>query len=367
MQKKIIMAAGTILFALLFLFGFKPVAAADIGLGVQPVLPENQRDACSSYFDFIAAPNVATTLTVNLSNDSDAAITVDAVVVPAETSSNGAVSYVLDTKTTFPTNANLAKFADKAKQTMELPANSVTPYTVTLTMPAENLSGLVAGGIIFKPQNQNNTESSGISVKSEYQYVISVVARNVDQTWQPELKITAADVEQVSYSNLLNVTMANPSSTFLNQLHVEETVTRKGTDETYKKTSSDMQMAPNTTFKYGVDLPDNLKAGVYAVKLTAFYVKDDAGKFTATDGQKYRYAVDYAKDVTLTAEKARTLTKKIAAVTKKTTNKIIYGVAAGVIVLVLIVIFLIIFYRRKRRENLKLKAELEQAKLANKK
>lgn len=364
MRKIIYTILTPLFFIAIFLIGGNSVSAADLGLGVQPVLPDNQRSATTAYFDFIAAPKVSTTITVNLTNNSDSEMLVDATVVPAQTSTNGTVSYPDGTPTLLKDNTDISKFVDKPKQSITIPAKGTVAYNAKVTMPSAELSGMIAGAVILKPADQDTSGGSGMTVKSVYQYAITIVARNYDKTWTPELKIEDAEIEQVDYSNLVNVLMENTSSTFLNQLRVEETVSRKDSDEVYKKDTSDMQMAPNTSFKYGVDLPDSVKSGTYEVNLVAYYVKDDAGKFTASDGQKYQYSLNFKKEVTLSSKMAKTFTKKIAAIktpNKAKTDLTKYFVIGGIVVLVVLIVLLIIFYRRKKRENQALKKELEEA------
>jgi cbb3-type cytochrome oxidase subunit 3 len=341
-----------------FLLVTTKVHAADTGLQIQPELPDNQRVSGESFYDLILGVGKSQTLTVNLTNATSSDMAVSADVVPAQTGSNGSVTYEAAKSVDKLLDYNMANLVADASQTVDVPANSTVKYTTTVTMPTVAYDGVIAGGLIFMPQGQgSSSKKEGMSVSSQYRYVVALLARNEKKTWNANLEIPKANIDQRDYKNIAAITMQNTSTTYLNQLRVEATVQLQGSDKVYKKTQSSMQMAPRTSFAYGVELPDDLQGGTYDVKAVAYYVESDSGKYTDSKGQKYLYQKTYSTTVKVTNEKANELANTLKKA-KGGTPWFIYAIIIGIILLIVLLIVIFLIYRKKRKENQKLKAEL---------
>ncbi len=324
------------------------VQADSLPFSVQTVLPDEQRDTSESYFDVVVASGKTAALTVKLKNTTNKAVKVDVKINAAQTASSGIVDY-----NPAKVAANLPyKLTDylKGKTAVTIPASGTYVYKATLTMPQKTMNGLMVGGLIFSPatDDSESTQKSGVSVTNKYNYVIAVIARDTDRTWSPSMTLGAATIKQTNYQNTVAVPITNTSGTFLNQLHVETTAVNQTTGKKYHRTASDMQMAPNSTFDYAVNLPKKAQAGQYKVQTKAYFVKNASGKYQDASGTHYQYMKMSATTVTLTAKKAKAMTNKLK-VTKVGTPWYVYAIIGAFVVLMLVIVGLVILLLRRKK------------------
>lgn len=327
------------------------VHAASSGFSVQPITSKAQRDKSESYFDVIVKPNQSTDLKVKLVNRTKQAIQVKVAVHSGETNDNGMVDYSGLQKKDNTLRYDLSQYL-KGPKKVTVPANSQQIYTAKLTMPENQLPGLMAGGFTFSPMNYSTAtkKSAKLSITNRFSYGIAVVTRNQDRTWQPQLKIGQATVTQQQAKNAIAVPMHNVKATFLNQLKVNVTATNKRTHKVYKRAADAMQMAPNSHFTYQVKLPNNVAAGRYLVSTTAYYVKDQTGQYTDSTGTHYKYKLTSASDVVVTAKQSKDLQQR-AKQARGGTPWFIYAIIALVVVLLIIIGTLVTLLIKKRSKK----------------
>jgi hypothetical protein len=193
--------------------------------------------------------------------------------------------------------------------------------------------------------------------------VIAVLARNSEKTVTSDLSFGKASARQVSKKNQIAVKLENARPTFLNQLEVNATATlASDPSKSYKQSASDMQMAPNSSFSYGITLPDDVSPGTYDVSATAYYVQDSEGSYTGTNAQKYKYRKTFKGRVTVSAATAKKFSDSISSV--RDAPGIAWWVYLIIIVVLLLLILLVVayaLYRRKRLEMKRLQTQLASA------
>lgn len=357
---------STLVATVMFFAFASPATAAGFGLGVEPELPSQQRDGTSAYFDVLAQPGGHVALKVHLANQTSKSMKVNAEVVPAQTGDSGNVTYQEGILKPSLLVNNIADYVTNAHETLTIPAKSTVTYSTTLTMPAQAFEGLMAGGITFEQVDEQSAEGSssdsvGMGITSKYRYVVAVLARNQAALPLPSLSVGGASVRQVNYKNQVAFLMKNTTPTYLNMLEVKAAATLKGSNDTqYTRTSSSMQMAPNSSFYYSVTLPDNVKAGTYDVSMTAYYVNDANGKYEGANGEKYRFKKTYNGTVVVIAKKSDELTKKINTIRDTNTGiSWIVWLAIGIFLLLLVLLTIAyLFYRRKKQETERLKQQI---------
>jgi Bacterial protein of unknown function (DUF916). len=128
------------------------VHAASSGFSVQPVTSKLQRDKSEPYFDVIVKPSQSTKLNVKLVNHTKKAIQVKVAIHPAQTNNNGIVDYSGLQKKDNTLRYDLSRYL-KGPKKVTVPANSQQTYSAKLTMPKNQLPGLMAGGLTFSPVN----------------------------------------------------------------------------------------------------------------------------------------------------------------------------------------------------------------------
>ncbi|MFC4652935.1 WxL protein peptidoglycan domain-containing protein [Lactococcus nasutitermitis] len=345
-----------ILIAVFFVGVVFPIKGQAEGLpfSVRPLEPSTQRDNTETFFDLILAPNKSTALQVDLINNTDKPIKVKVAMTQAQTSDSGIVDYKLPQKRDESLKSDIADYFKGPKQVV-IPAKQTYRYTGTLTMPAIKLPGIIAGGLTFTPVETTDSaqKKQGLSVKNQYNYEIATIARNVNQSWLPILKIGKATITQHSYQNTITLPMQNPAPTFLNQLEITTNAINLLTGKTYIRTNSDMQMAPNSHFFYRLELPAKVETGKYKVQTVAYFVKNSNGKYQDANGTHYQYKETSTTTLTLSAQKAQKLQQKLKKA-KGGTPWFIYAIWIVIVLLVLILLVFIIFIillMKKRKEK----------------
>lgn len=364
MKRKVVLLAA--LLGTLALFPAQ-VHAADANLKVTPVQAPSQRDKAESFFDLVLQPGQSETLNVQLQNPTKKDMVVDATVAPASTSDSGSVQYTNKVKLDPSLTVNVKDLVQAPKK-VTVPAGQTITYSAKLTMPTTSLTGMTAGAIIFAPEDSTKSSAGeGMGIINKFQYAVAVLARNENNTWDPALTIDGATTKNQAGVTNIAVHLRNTAATYLNQLSVETTVSRNG--KTYSRSQSDMQMAPNSDFKFLVPLKDNVTAGQYTVATTAYYVKDAGGQYQDAKGQHYKFKATYDSKVDVTAKKAQALNTALKQTKGGMPTVIKVGIAAIVILAVLVIVMIFVMMKRRKKESNRLadlEAELQSLKAQQK-
>ncbi|MBO0454188.1 DUF916 and DUF3324 domain-containing protein [Candidatus Enterococcus murrayae] len=336
-----------------------PSFASEFNFAVTPKPSENQLDKQKTYFDLLLAPNQEDTLTVDLRNDTDKEVVVEAQIHSATTNGNGVIEYSKNEIKADKTLKYDIKNYVEAPEEIILKPQSAAEYKVKIHMPNEKFAGIIAGGITFKEKKADQTSESsdksgkGLAIKNEYSYVVALLMRQTTENGDPDLKLLSASPDQRNARNVIQGNLQNPNATYLNQLATKTTITKKGSSEAlYTDEQSEMQMAPNSNFNLSVPLKgDRLKAGKYTMKIDAYGQKDQKGSypFQAKGSQKeenYRYHWSLEKDFEIKADVAKKLNDSDVTIKKDYTW--IY-ILIGVLLLLVIILFLI--WRKKKNDQ----------------
>ena len=336
-----------------------PSYASEFNFAVTPKPSTNQIDKDKTYFDLLLAPNQEDTLTVDLRNDTDKKVVVEAHINSATTNNNGVVEYSKnDIKTDKSLKYNMKDYVEAPEQ-ITLEPQSAAEYKVKIHMPNEKFDGVIAGGITFKEKTAEGTENmsdendKGLAIKNEYSYVVALLMRQATDNGSPDLKLQSVTPNQRNARNVIQGNLQNPNATYLNQLATKATITKKGSSEAlYTDDQAEMQMAPNSNFNLSVPLKgERLKAGKYTMKIEAYGQKDSDGTFNfkEKDSQKeenFRYHWSLEKDFEIKADEAKKLNDSDVTIKKDYTWLYIL---IGILLLVLIILFIV--WRKRKNDK----------------
>ncbi|MGM0215886.1 DUF916 and DUF3324 domain-containing protein [Enterococcus sp. AZ109] len=331
--------------------------AAEFNFAVTPQIPDNQLDKSKTYFDLQLSADQQQELTVNLRNDTDQEVVVEAQISSATTNSNGVVEYSKNEIKPDPSLVFDLKDYVEAPSELLLPPHSESPYKLTIHMPNEAFKGIIAGGITFQEkiredQTSSSTNTTGLAIKNEYSYVVALLMRQETDNGIPDLKLVKAGADQVNARTLIYGNLQNPNPVYLNQLATHMTVKAKGKDEVvYENRQTGMQMAPNSNFNLGLPLNgERLSPGKYVLKIDAYGQKDENSAFIFVDSdgkeEHYQYNWQLEKEFEVKADEARKLNEGDVTVKKDFTWLYIL---IGLLLLLLIV--LVIWYRKKHAKK----------------
>lgn len=354
--RKTVMLIVTLLSTLLVA---TPGLASEFNFAVTPKPSENQIDKQKTYFDLLLAPNQEDTLTVDLRNDTDKEVVVEAQIASATTNDNGVVEYSENKiKNDGTLKYNLKDYVE-APEEVTLKPQSAAEYKVKIHMPNEKFDGVNAGGITFKEKKSEQTNASsdkndkGLAIKNEYSYVVALLMRQTTDNGDPDLKLQQVNPNQRNARNVIQGNLQNPNATYLNQLATKTIITKKGSsDALYTDEQSEMQMAPNSNFNLSVPLKgERLKAGKYTMKIEAYGQKEETGDFAfkAKGNQKeenYRYHWSLEKDFEIKADEAKKLNDSDVTIKKDYTW--VY-LLIGLLLLILLILFFV--WRKKKNDK----------------
>ncbi len=335
--------------------------AAEFNFAVSPVIPENQIDKEKTYFDLKMAAGAEQTIEVQLRNDTDKDLTVEAVINSATTNLNGVVEYGDNKiKADKSLKYNLEEYVAVEKE-IKIPKNAQINVAIKLKMPKAKFDGVLAGGITFKEKTtadqttSSSEDEKGLAITNEYSYVVALLMRQNQTTVTPNLKVTNVAAGQVNARNVINVALQNPKASYLNQLKVTSQITKKGQKKVlYEAASEGLQMAPNSHFDYPISLEgEKLAAGDYQLNLVAYGGKSENGTYTVKNSEgkeeSYTYKWVFKKDFTIKRKVAKNLNEKDVSIEE---NHLWIYLLIGILALLLIVFLVLLLFKRKKNKKL---------------
>lgn len=343
-----------------FFIGLINAEASEFNYSVTPVIPDNQIDKSKTYYDLLMSPGQSQTVEVQLQNDTENDLVIENSINSATTNLNGVVEYGANNiKADASLKYNLKDLATVDSE-VTIPKKSGIVLSIKLTMPNEKIDGVIAGGITFKEKQADSTtatssDEQGLAIKNEYSYVVAILLRQNETQLAPNLNLLDVTAGQVNSRNVINAQFQNPEATYLNQLKLENKVTKKGSSQVLFSSSADqLQMAPNSNFSYPISLNGKkLEAGTYTLNTVAYGGKSETGQYEVknSDGEteKYQYKWEFTKDFTIKADEAKELNSKDVTIERDYTW--LYILIGILILLVAGLIFWFLIAKKKKSKE----------------
>lgn len=251
-------------------------SASTLNFSVQQQLPDNQRSS-NNFFDLLVGAGQEQDLHVLLTNDTKENIDVQVAVHTATTGSNGTVNYGSSkAKLSDTLPAKMEELLTPEQEQITLEAESSKDFVLHLKMPDQSFSGILAGGVTFKEapsknsQTKKDADSSNLSIANAFAYTVGILLREEEKMIEPELGLGDIKAGQINYRNKILIELINETSTFINELAIEATVTEKEGKVKYSFSKADIQLAPDGIMLLPLPLDGHkLKAGQYTLTLNA--------------------------------------------------------------------------------------------------
>ncbi|WP_367300708.1 DUF916 and DUF3324 domain-containing protein [Leuconostoc carnosum] len=323
---------------------YPSIHAAEMPFTVSTNIPDNQIDKNKTFFNLKVKPKQQQTITVKLTNTTPKDITVNVGVNSAKTNINGVVEYG---KTDIKPDKSLKYLITdlvKYPSSVTVPANKSIDVPFDATMPEKNYDGIILGGIVFqqKPSEvvANSSSSKGASVQNQYAYAVAMVLKESDKQVAPNLNLLKVSPGQNNARNVINAQIQNDKSVLMSKVKVDAKVYPKGANKpVYTSITNDMQIAPNSNFKYPITLKGTeMKPGNYTLKLSVTgtaYDKPQTWHFT--------------RDFKIKSEQAKALNKSDVDVKANTNNNNYWiFILVGVLLLLIITLLILILIRQNK-------------------
>lgn len=322
-------------------FSQEVFANGELNFSVRTITPESQFGDDKGYFDVELQPGETEELTLVVKNVRNIPIDLSITAHTAYTNINGVVEYGGETDQPDPTlKVEMKDLLDVEDEPIRLEAGEEKRIVTTLTMPQDEVEGLLAGGLqlseVAQEEEEEDSEDKGMQIINSFSYVIGVVASNDrTQTIVPELALLDVFADQINYRNAFSATIQNFLPTFVNELSVEAAIRREGSDTIlYRASEEMMQMAPNSNFNFPISLNgERFRSGTYVLNMTA-------------RSGEHEWTWEETFDVT--ADEARRLNQSDVSV--KDTNW--WLIAAIVLIVIIISVLAYTTYKNKKKAKL---------------
>lgn len=310
-----------------------------IGFSVAATIPRNQLDQKQSYFDLKMKTGQTQTLKTTIYNSTNRDIEVATAIHTAYTNTNGIIEYVQPAKT-FDASlkvkmSDVTKVNGPAKVTV--PAKGSKVVTAKVTMPAKPFNGVVLGGWYFKRVDQKVTGAvkGTTNISNQYSYVIGLKYTS-GKVPAPVLKLDKVKAGLANSHRGIIPYLRNTSAVIIPKLKLSTTISKADGTTVKKATKENVQLAPNSTFKYPLLLGDQeLKAGRYHLHMVA-------------KNQDHRWVFD--RDFTISKQDAKHYNQKSV---DDRGISVIWFIVLGALAMLVIGLLLIwlFFLIRKRKQR----------------
>lgn len=359
-SKKIINYCRLVLIAsiLLFILPTHSIAADKetdpLGFVVQAIRPDTQIETNKSYFFIETKPDETQTLKVKVKSTQKDPIKIKVFVTNGTTGSTGNIEYDQPTKKLDESLMHpLSELVHVNEPEITLENFEEKIVELSLTPPKESYEGIKLGAVVFQSiEEQEQAKTQTIS--SKYQYKIGLITTETGEEYEnaKKLELTSAKLGLKLGRKQVAAVIHNPEPKIADNLNIEATVTKKGSDTILKKqTVENARMAPNSTYEFSVDWGvDMIDPGEYTLKVHA-----------QNDTEDWKWE----KDFSISAEKAKKMNEETV-FKVESPDWLPYVVILAIVALVIVVIVLTI--RNKRwKKMVRERARRRKAKQAKRK
>ena len=270
-------------------------ATSTVGFSITPVLPENQQQNGSTFFDLLVYPGQEQDLVVVVHNENPDDIIVLVEAVTASTNRNGDVDYTSKKATMDETlQIPLEEMITIPQTHYTVPADSSLPISVTLNVPEQPFDGIVLGSIRVLKEITEEERAAGGMIVNQFAYVVAVrLAQSRDAgNIQPDFALGEVTAELVNHRASIVAQIRNPTPRLSSGTNVTATIYPKGSDQSiFSYDMPDVSFAPNSIFNLSfVDRAGyGIEAGEYTAKVCVEYL-----------GETW----DFERDFTITPQQA---------------------------------------------------------------
>lgn len=309
----------------------------EIGYHIYAILPENQKNSDSSFFDLKMTPGQKQTIEVALANTSTEDQTFSIEINPAYTNDQGFIDYSEKKETQEKKSELTIERIATYEKKITVPKQQTKNIPITLTMPEETYNGeLLAGIKVSKVEKQTNQ----VGIANTYSYLLGLRLTENDQKVQRKIGVQKIEPTIAFGKASVAIDLINPVREAYGHLTYHVEVQNMATGKKIKeKTYTDLQLAPVSTYHFSIDWDDEqLVAGQYKLALTIEDKKDNQWTFH----REFSISADAAKQI------------NTVVVAESTSSYLAVLLGAGVLILVTLMIVCIKKWKNKIRKRRKL-------------
>lgn len=263
-----------------FFFSHNVKAEGEVGFNIQAVLPENQQNENDSFFNLRMKAGQKQTIKIVLNNTSNKETAFEINVNQAYTNNQGFIDY---------TDKQLSKSSSNApykiddlityKKEITVAAKSSVKVPFHLSMPAELFDGEILAGIqVVKKEKEDKA-----SIKNSVGYVLGLKLTETDKNIKRHLNLTTIKTKALFGKPTIIATLENSTMESYGHLKYDVKILEKDKKTVFYETvyDNDMQLAPNSSYPFAIELKDKaLSAGDFVLDLRVTDAKNNKWEFT---------------------------------------------------------------------------------------
>jgi len=252
------------------------VPAAAMEFSVRAVLPENQRQNGSVFFDLLVKPGQQQDLVIEISNSSAGDITVLVETITASTSRNGQINYTsrgtLDETLTY----SFEDLVSMPQSYYMVPALSSIEVPISLAVPDEPFEGAVLGSIrVLREATQEERDAAG-AIVNQFAHVTAVrLVQDVNaEEMAANFELGDITAELVNYRASIIAQIRNTQPMIIKNASATASIYPIGSSQAiFEHSLETLDMAPNSVFQYSfVDREGyGIDAGDYTAEIHVEY------------------------------------------------------------------------------------------------
>ena len=328
-------------------------ANSSVGFSTTPVLPENQRQNGTSFFDLLVQPGQKQELVVIVRNESDESISVLAEVVTASTNRNGDVNYTAsDANMDETLRISMEDILTLPQDRYTVPANSEILLPVNLELPNESFEGIILGSIRVVKEITEEEKAAGGAIVNQFAYVTAVrLAMSEDaESISPDFAMGEITAELVNHRASIVAQIRNTQPMLVKGTSITAKIFRQDSDQSiFEYDMPDVSFAPNSIFPlsfvdsagYGID------AGEYKAEISVEY-QEKKWVFE----QEFSISAQSAASINESAVNQQTVQNNpiIPEIAASTPEWVLYaGLAVGIVISLCLLIMTIVKIRNKMK------------------
>ncbi|MGG5316464.1 DUF916 and DUF3324 domain-containing protein [Enterococcus sp. AZ072] len=241
----------------------------ELGFTVQAVLPENQIDHSSSFFDLLL-DSMEQTVEVEIISTRKEPVTVTIGVSNAGTSNAGEIVYTDTEKTKDKTLVDpVTDLVASDQKEIQIENYETKKCSFKIKPPQQKINGARIGALSFMSKISESDEQ----VQSVYGYRIGMILLEEDTFYKDGNALNLQQVRPniINGRKVIEAQLQNPQPKILEPLTVETVLKKKGEDQVLKHEKvSNMRMAPNSHFSFLTNWGlDKFKKGTYVLSIRA--------------------------------------------------------------------------------------------------
>lgn len=303
---------------------------------VTPLLPKNQQDSSQMYFDLRVSPGEEQTISIKITNESTKDMDYIISINQASTSKSGNIDYSNASPAMHESlQYDIASLVD-FEPNIHVPANSSQTVPIKLTIPKEEFSGIILGGIYVEINDEMNQEKVESGIKSRASYVIALLLSEKDNELEPNIQFDSVYPARSFGETSIVAKLINPVMSGYGGLSYDSKIKDKKNNKIIaSKKYENKEFAPNSLYEHVIDLDNKpLVAGEYELNLIVTDKKDHKWVFT--------------EPFTISKKQAKGI-NSISIDGWKESNLILFSIAGMVLAVLLGIVFFI--WKIKKRED----------------